>query len=249
MDVHPGSASVAGTPRPVAGAQERARRAWNTRSTLEVGGRRRSASHRSLSALSESEVVDPRSTSNVQGGVDVVTQSMQDATASLLARIDALEAALARARGQALTDEVTGARNRRGWQEALAGEAARCTRHGLDVVVVVADLDRFKELNDRDGHHAGDQELRRCADALRATVRTADVVARTGGDEFAVLAVHTDPAAAELLCRRIAEGLDRAGVNASIGAASSADTGSLDAAWRAADRAMLDAKAGKRSVS
>jgi diguanylate cyclase len=159
------------------------------------------------------------------------------------ARIAELEAELARARKEAMTDPLTGCINRRGWDRLLAAEDDRCTRHGLDAIVVALDLDGFKAVNDRGGHEAGDEMLRRCARALRGCVRGHDVIARPGGDEFALLAVHTDASGEpEPLLARLRSMLERDGVRASMAAATRGGSGTLAEAWRAADRDMLVAK-------
>jgi diguanylate cyclase (GGDEF)-like protein len=113
-------------------------------------------------------------------------------------------AAEAEARAAALTDELTGVFNRRGFR-ALAEHQLRVARRaGTDVMVLYVDLDRFKQVNDRCGHAAGDRALREVADLLRLTMRETDVVARLGGDEFGVLIVDADPATESAVRGRIA---------------------------------------------
>ena len=85
------------------------------------------------------------------------------------------------------TDALTGSLNRRGFEERLEGQLAQARRGAHPLALVVVDLDRFKAVNDRQGHAAGDAVLRRTAAALQATVRPGDAVGRLGGDEFAVL--------------------------------------------------------------
>jgi diguanylate cyclase (GGDEF)-like protein len=84
-------------------------------------------------------------------------------------------------------DPLTGLANRRAWDEALVRECARSTRHGDDFAILLCDLDQLKEINDRLGHPVGDAVLRSLAKLLANRVRRGDVVARIGGDEFAVL--------------------------------------------------------------
>ena len=129
----------------------------------------------------------------------------------------------------------------------MAAEEARCARHELDAVVMVVDLDDFKAVNDTSGHAAGDELLRRCAWVLRDAVRAHDAVARTGGDEFALLAVHTsgDQAPATLISR-LRTNLARAGLRATVAAATRGRTGTLAAAWRSADQEMIAAKRATR---
>ena len=166
---------------------------------------------------------------------------------SARARIAELEAQLAQARREAITDPLTGCVNRRGWDQLLAAEEGRCARHGLDAIVVALDLDGFKAVNDQGGHEAGDEMLRRCARILRASLRGHDVIARPGGDEFALLAVHTDASGEPgPLLARLRTTLEREGVRASMAAATRTGAGTLEEAWRAADRDMLSAKRGAR---
>ena len=153
-------------------------------------------------------------------------------------RIAQLEQALRRARRDAVTDALTGCLNRRGWEERLDTEERRCARHDLDAVVIAVDLDAFKQLNDTEGHDAGDRMLRRCADALKRTVREHDVVGRLGGDEFGIVAVQVCEAADGCIHERLAAALARAGVPASIGTATRAANGDLQTALLAADQQL-----------
>jgi len=106
-------------------------------------------------------------------------------------------------------DPLTGLANRRCWDETLAREFERSTRQDAKLAVILCDLDRLKDINDRYGHAVGDQVLRATADVLRERVRASDVAARLGGDEFGVLCPDTDPESASLLAetlrRRLAE--------------------------------------------
>lgn len=93
----------------------------------------------------------------------------------------------------AMTDELTGLVNRRGLMAALRRELAAAARsdsaHG---VLIMCDLNGFKHINDTHGHNAGDAYLRAVADALQSEVRPTDIVARIGGDEFAILLTRVD---------------------------------------------------------
>jgi diguanylate cyclase (GGDEF)-like protein len=93
----------------------------------------------------------------------------------------------------AVTDELTGLTNRRGLMSALRRELAAATRsESANGVLIMCDLNGFKRINDTHGHNAGDAYLRAVATALQAEVRPTDVVARIGGDEFAVLLTRVD---------------------------------------------------------
>jgi len=93
-------------------------------------------------------------------------------------------------------DRLTGLHNR-GYAESRLGEAiSLARREGRTVVVALADLDRFKTINDRHGHAAGDEVLRHTADLLRRSFRASDVIARYGGEEFLIVLTETAPDAA-----------------------------------------------------
>jgi diguanylate cyclase (GGDEF)-like protein len=92
----------------------------------------------------------------------------------------------------ALTDELTGLYNRRGFM-ALAERQLKLTRRsGRGLLLFMMDVDGLKQINDSFGHFEGDRALKRTTDVLKETFRDSDVVARLGGDEFAVLAVEAD---------------------------------------------------------
>lgn len=108
-------------------------------------------------------------------------------------------------RRASLTDELTGLYNRRGFLTLAEQQLRVARRQGRDLVLFFADLDGFKQVNDRFGHAAGDKSLRAMAGLLRGAVRDSDVVARLGGDEFTVLALDGDANAASVIRRRITQ--------------------------------------------
>src|SRR6266508_1918397 len=93
---------------------------------------------------------------------------------------------------RARRDPLTGLLNHEAFHARLAVEVARARRYRARLALVLLDLDRFKELNDREGHQEGDRILRAFASALTATARTTDSVGRLGGDEFAALLLEAD---------------------------------------------------------
>jgi diguanylate cyclase (GGDEF)-like protein len=105
-------------------------------------------------------------------------------------------------RDAAETDLVTGVYSHRHLQDRVRQETARAARAHSALSVMMVDLDDFKRINDEHGHQAGDRVLRAIAGALRAAVRTSDVVARYGGDEFVVLMPDTDEAEARGVAER-----------------------------------------------
>jgi diguanylate cyclase (GGDEF)-like protein/PAS domain S-box-containing protein len=102
-------------------------------------------------------------------------------------------------------DYLTGLINRRRFLQEVAREAERRSRYGAEGAVLMIDLDNFKAVNDTFGHKAGDDLLRGVAGALRHRMRQSDVLARVGGDEFAMLLPETDAAQAQL----VAEGISK----------------------------------------
>jgi diguanylate cyclase (GGDEF)-like protein/PAS domain S-box-containing protein len=121
--------------------------------------------------------------------------------------VAALATAHARLRDLACTDPLTGVANRRAIDEALSRHASALESGGPAYCVLLADLDRFKRINDAGGHPAGDQALRRVAEVLRAGCRAQDTVGRLGGDEFVIVAPATDLDAAQQIAQRLQRSL------------------------------------------
>ena len=118
--------------------------------------------------------------------------------------MEAVDAASANLRAAARHDPLTGCANRRALDEDLPRALASAERSKLDLAVAVVDLDGLKQINDAEGHAAGDAALRSLVDALRRALREADTLYRAGGDEFVVVAPFTDAAGARALMRRAA---------------------------------------------
>jgi len=104
---------------------------------------------------------------------------------------------------RAKRDGLTGLYNHRYFQEALTRETALCLRHGRALTLIFADVDHFKQFNDRNGHQAGDMALCRIAEILKNCIRVSDVVARYGGEEFVILLPDTTKGVAQGLAERI----------------------------------------------
>jgi diguanylate cyclase (GGDEF)-like protein len=160
---------------------------------------------------------------------------------------------------QALVDGLTGLANRRQCEETLASELARVERFGGPLAVVVADLDSFKDVNDRYGHPSGDAVLREFAQLLNETVRDVDLAGRWGGEEFLVIlpGTHLDGGAqvAErirlALAGRIVLSADGSPipVTASFGVAATPPASTAAELFSAADAALYQAKGnGKNRV-
>ena len=149
----------------------------------------------------------------------------------------------------ATTDPLTGLPNRRGLEAAYARAFASHQRNGRPFALIMADLDRFKELNDHRGHSAGDVALAEVAEVLRREVREVDTAARIGGDEFAVLLPETDGDAAARIARRVEDAIDAharaagwpAGISLGVGVSDTDGTG-IDDLMRRADARMYGAK-------
>jgi diguanylate cyclase (GGDEF)-like protein len=102
-------------------------------------------------------------------------------------RLSGVAATIADLTAQATTDPLTGVANRRSFYSSLTAELKRAERTNAPVTLVLIDLDGFKEINDTHGHPFGDGVLQTIAEKVRASLRATDVIARVGGDEFAIL--------------------------------------------------------------
>ncbi len=163
----------------------------------------------------------------------------------------ALEQSNSRLSEIALLDSLTGVSNRRGFDQIFAVEWGRAqrTRHPLSLLLI--DVDHFKRINDTHGHQAGDQCLRNTARLLSAALdRPADLIARYGGDEFAILLAETDSLGAFTVAGRIRSAIANDAAQASIPTTLSIGVstwnaqgeGDPDQLIRAADRALYAAK-------
>src|SRR5712691_847149 len=177
---------------------------------------------------------------------------------------DDLEAAVQRKLAEAaLREPLTGLYNRRHLQDRLAAEVAVAHRHARPLALLMIDVDRFKRINDRHGHLAGDEVLKTAARALQQGVRVEDVLARYGGEEFVVLAREATLEEALAMAERlrqlveVAQTLWESGDDVPVGLAVTVSIGVAHLGpgeterdlFQAADKAVYAAKkAGRNSV-
>lgn len=165
-----------------------------------------------------------------------------------------------RLQDQAMRDAVTGLHNRRFLEESLKHEETRAKRHRHSLAIMMIDVDRFKEFNDTLGHVAGDAILQSVGKCLLSVSRGEDIVARYGGDEFALMMANTSRETAqrraELIRQRVhsleigQNGSQLGPVTLSVGIAILPEHGdTAEAVLRAADDALLQSKqAGRNRV-
>lgn len=195
------------------------------------------------------------------GANDFITKPMQPT--ELLARVGvhqklaqtirALEEHRQLLQEQATTDVLTNLKNRRAFTELGLQHCSLARRHNNDLSLIALDIDRFKKINDTYGHAGGDEALVATAKVLKASTRTTDVVARVGGEEFAILLPNTNRVGAGVLAERIRVAVKDNQVSVagavlsltvSIGVASfgGATNASLDQLMQVADRRLYLAK-------
>jgi diguanylate cyclase (GGDEF)-like protein len=156
-----------------------------------------------------------------------------------------------------ITDNLTGIPNQRALRDELRREVSRARRHTLPTTFLMLDIDRFKDVNDRFGHLAGDAVLARVAAAVREATRDGDMVARYGGEEIAVLMPQTDLPEACGVAERIRTRIEALvteyrglsiGVTVSIGCASlRTEDADLDDLVKRTDDKLYEAKSGGRN--
>ncbi len=162
-----------------------------------------------------------------------------------------LTRALEENRKLATTDDLTGLTTRRRFMEILGKQKAWSERDDSDFVIVFADLDHFKYVNDSFGHHTGDKVLQTFADILKRSIREIDYAARFGGEEFVVLLNNTDIEQAKTIAERIRSTLENYNFNdlapalsvtVSMGLANFREYNSIQETLMSADNRMYKAK-------
>lgn len=157
----------------------------------------------------------------------------------------------------AMTDGLTGALSRRAFRDELSRSVSLALRHQYDLSCIMLDIDHFKAVNDQHGHSVGDLVLSAAAAVCRDELRKSDAFGRVGGEEFAILLPHTDPASAMKVAEklrtaiasvRIPTSFPPIGVTASFGvAALNSSVADADALLQHADEALYAAKNGGRN--
>jgi two-component system cell cycle response regulator len=169
---------------------------------------------------------------------------------------DRRRAAMERELHHAVTDPLTGLANRRAAFARLAQISARC---GNGYALMILDLDRFKEVNDRHGHAAGDAVLREVARRLAGSLRAGDLIARIGGEEFLVALPETPLAAAQVAAERLRRSVEVDAVRLAGGEAiyvtlsiglclGRGPVDTVEAALGRADKALYRAKSNGRNT-
>jgi len=154
---------------------------------------------------------------------------------------------LARLDGLAHTDELTSLPNRRAWQSELDRSLARARRSGEQLSVAVIDIDSFKAVNDEHGHPAGDALLVEAARGWSEVLRPEDMLARVGGDEFALLMLGCPQAEADMVVERLHGGMPGP-YSCSIGLATWDGTELADGLMYRADSALYEIKRMRRGL-
>ena len=173
-------------------------------------------------------------------------------------RIHSLEAKLQHMSELVREDQLTGSLNRRGLDDVFEREAARSDRRGTPLCIALLDLDDFKRLNDTYGHQAGDSALKHLVSIVKETLRTMDVIARFGGEEFLILLPETTVEAASQTMTRLQRELtkhfflhenEKVLITFSAGVALRQPNEDQAALVKRADQAMYEAKkTGKNRV-
>lgn len=179
-------------------------------------------------------------------------EGLQDEITRLNDRISEQNRKIRDLRRDVIRDSLTGLLNRRGFQRVVERTLDFVRRYNAPVALIFIDMDAFKRVNDTHGHASGDLVLRHVAKVIRDTLRSSDVIARIGGDEFVALLWKADEANARDTAQRIVEALAgtpavyegiEISVSASVGVAMLAADDEVNVVLERADRDMYRAKA------
>jgi diguanylate cyclase len=190
------------------------------------------------------------------GGAEAALAALEAKVADLTRESDSLRGKLAAARASATRDTLTGLPNRLAYNDRLAIELARMRRAGTPLALAVLDLDRFKSINDTWGHQAGDRVLKHLAREIGSQVRTQDLFARFGGEEFVLLLPETGLDGAARLCDALRQHIAGCrfkykdapvAVTISCGVTVFANADDADGAFERADRGLYAAKRNGRN--
>jgi diguanylate cyclase (GGDEF)-like protein len=192
---------------------------------------------------------------HLEDRVEERTRALEETLQKNAALVDELQAKGELLERQSREDSLTGLANRRSFDEQLQREIERARRYGHALGLLLVDLDHFKRVNDGAGHAAGDAVLRIVAEVMRARARGTDLVARLGGEEFAVLLPETSAEGARISAEQLRQAVAghdfseaRVGsVTLSVGVALWRHGDSSDDLLRHADQALYRAKAEGRN--
>jgi diguanylate cyclase len=209
-------------------------------------------SNRDPKAMGELFEAMTTSSSWLLGQVDNTRQELERTREQL----DEVHRELHQAQNEAVSDPLTGLPNRRALDPALSREVARARRNKTPLCVAVIDVDHFKRVNDQYGHAAGDAALVHLAQVLKPGVRETDMLARFGGEEFALVLPETPLVGAEFTMNRLLRAIERApltfegkeiAIRFSAGLAEWHSDESPEQIMQRADEAMYRAKAAGRA--
>ncbi|MEP7154960.1 MAG: GGDEF domain-containing protein [Betaproteobacteria bacterium] len=181
------------------------------------------------------------------------TRKLELAQAKLLQQQNEFETLARSLEQQAARDALTGLFNRQKFDALCAAEIARGKRYGTPLALIMYDIDRFKTINDTYGHLVGDRVLVETSNIVAARMRELDTLARWGGEEFMILAPHTDMESARALAEQVRGVIDDTSfstvghVTCSFGVTALAEHDTVDKLIYRADAAMYQAKRNGRN--
>jgi diguanylate cyclase (GGDEF)-like protein len=201
-----------------------------------------------LRRLKNEHVTMQRETSQIRASLEAQKQELLQANAEL-------EATNRRLAALATQDDLTGLSNHRAFQERLTAEVRRADRYQAPLVLIMIDVDHFKQYNDTYGHPAGDTVLKRIAVLLQSGIRDTDMAARYGGEEFALILPEMDRGSALTVAERVRAAVasapwEKRAVTVSLGVCSLSQAADPSALIVCADDALYRSKKnGKNRVT